>query len=97
MKVFPFDGRRERMEEQERCPGKVRPARVAREVVVPEAVRESLAALAGKYRISLPTLEERFRHLEGYDLVRERFKERSEGERWDYILLILEERLKDER
>ncbi len=81
---------------EERSPSKVRPARVAREVAIPDVVRGRLAVLAGRYRISLPALEERFRHLEGYDLVRERLKGRTEEERWDYILLIMEERLKDE-
>ncbi len=82
--------------EEEAAPRKVRPARVAPGTAVPEAVRGRLADLARRYRIPLETLEERFRWMEGYDLVRERFRERPEGERWDYILLILEERLKDE-
>lgn len=94
MKIFLFDGRRQAMGEA--VPRKVRPARVARDVSLPEEVRARLAEMAARYRVSLEILEERFRWMEGYDLVRERFRGRPEGERWDYILLILEERLKDE-
>lgn len=78
-------------------PRKVRPARIAGEAPVPEGVREPLARMADRYGVRREELEERFRRFEGYDLVRERFRGRPERERWDYILLILEERLQDER
>lgn len=81
---------------EESAPRKVRPARVAPGVAVPAEVRGRLADLAQRYLAPPDTLEERFQRMEGYDLVRERFQGRPPGERWDYILLILEERLKDE-
>lgn len=80
---------------EESAPRKVRPARIAEGAPVPDEIRDKLASLAQKYPVSPQTLEERFRRMEGYDLIRERFRERPDGERWEYILLILEERLKD--
>ncbi|MEM3087216.1 MAG: hypothetical protein QXO51_07730 [Halobacteria archaeon] len=94
MKVFPYDVRRGPMEKP--APRKVRPARVAAGVPVPQEVRAELESLARRHGRPLETVEARFRHMEGYDLIRERFQGRPERERWDYILQILEERLKDE-